>query len=123
MNNHDPELPFAQQEICQKYGSTVVLSDPELKVGFALNSLGQMPIHGVRSTMAGDTTGWYIYAGEYSDATDFFVPVCTSHLVELLPAVLKYLSLAPGFSFIIDDNGYEDVWFDQKRLDRESTYS
>ncbi|WP_436968388.1 immunity protein Imm33 domain-containing protein [Burkholderia multivorans] len=48
-----------------------------------------------------------------SDAADFYQPVHTDHLAELLPAVIKYLRLPHGSKFIIDDNGFEDVWLVQ----------
>ncbi|WP_455685330.1 immunity protein Imm33 domain-containing protein [Variovorax paradoxus] len=34
------------------------------------------------------------------------------HISEILPIAQKYLALAPGFKFIIDENGYEDVWYE-----------
>ena len=38
------------------------------------------------------------------------------HLSEHLPEILRYLSLPPGFRFLIDNEGYEDVWFDESLL-------
>lgn len=34
----------------------------------------------------------------------------------MLPEVLPYLELPPGYRFIIDGKGYEDVWFDESLL-------
>jgi len=62
-----------------------------------------------RATEGGNIS-WFFYCGEYSDATDFYQPVHTAHLREVLPAVVKYLHLPVGTRFIIDDQGYEDVW-------------
>ncbi|MEW4429666.1 hypothetical protein AB1I68_19555 [Paenibacillus pabuli] len=52
----------------------------------------------------GDTTGWYIWAGEYSDADDFFVPLHTAHVDEWDPKIKKYLGLAPGCRFLIAED-------------------
>lgn len=29
-----------------------------------------------------------------------------------LKYIMKYLALAPGFKFIADNNGYEDIWYE-----------
>ena len=106
-----------QEDICLKYG--VAYSPPlsHLNVGISSNvKEGIMPVNGLRHPPEGDTTGWYIWAGEYSESDDFFIPLCISHLAEWCPQVLKYLSLPPGWRFLIDDNGYEDVWYDESLL-------
>lgn len=76
-----------------------------------------VPINGLRHPPEGDTTGWYIWAGEeLSTATDFFVPLHVVHLDEWCPGAIPYLGLPPGWRFLIAD-GYEDVWFDPSLLD------
>jgi len=75
-----------------------------------------MPINGLRHFHEGNTTGWYIWAGEFSDAPDFFKPMHLFHLQEYYPELLKYLGLPPGNRFLIDNKGYEDVWFDEGLL-------
>lgn len=83
-------------------------------VAVAMSTLGQMPIYGTRIALPQDgTISWFIHCGEYSDAADFYQPVHTAHLTELLPQVVNYLHLPPGAKFIIDDQGYEDVWMAQ----------
>lgn len=81
-----------------------------MTVGLAINSLDSNPIYGVREPVKGHTTGWYLWAGEYSEDPGFYQPVHVEHLENLLPDVLPYISLEPGFKFIIDRQGYEDVW-------------
>ena len=71
----------------------------------------------MRIPPAGGTCGWYIWAGEYSDAADFFVPLHAAHLAEWAPLAVKYLALAPGWRFIVTDT-YEDVWYDEILLGR-----
>lgn len=106
-----------QKEICIKYKSAFVQSPSFLKVGIALNVKDKIfPINGLRHPIEGDTTGWYIWAGEkFSDDPNFFVPIHVEHLEEWCPYIIKYLGLAPGWRFLIAP-GYEDVWEDSSLL-------
>jgi hypothetical protein len=90
--------------------------DFDLKTGLAIKSLNQVPIYGVRCQPETGTNGWFIWGGLYSSADDFFEPVHTVHLSDLLPIVLPYLRLPPGYKFIVDQSGYEDVWFEPDDL-------
>jgi hypothetical protein len=85
-------------------------------VGISLDvKSGIMPLNGLRHHPVGGTSGWYIWAGEYSAADDFFKPLHANHLSGWLPAVEPYLALAPGWRFLIADD-YQDVWFDKNLL-------
>jgi hypothetical protein len=107
-------LQEEQRQLCQKYGASWSAAPAHLKVGIARNvGAGEMPINGLRHQPEGDTTGWYLWAGERSDDPDFFRPMHLSHLESLYPGVLKYLGLAPGWRFQCDESGYEDVWEDR----------
>lgn len=90
---------------------------PDEKVGVARNVRSALwPINGLRHPAAGDTSGWFIWAGEeLSVSADFFVPLHVAHLNEWRPDVLPYLDLPPGWRFLIAP-GYEDVWFDESLL-------
>jgi hypothetical protein len=107
-----------QKLICEKYGSPFCASPLFLKVGISKNVRdGTWPINGLRHPLEGDTTGWYIWAGEeFSTHPDFFTPLHVEHLKDWCPIVLKYMGLAPGWRFLIAD-GYEDVWQDITLLD------
>ena len=111
-----------QHEICEKFDSEWVLSELELKIGIADNVLTDLiPINGLRHPIEKGTTGWYIWSGEsFSDGPDFFKPYCIKHLTELKPEIIKYLGLPPGFRFLIDNKGFEDIWEDKSLLDIES---
>jgi hypothetical protein len=74
-----------------------------LKVGIARNVReGLQPLNGLRINPSSDTTGWYFWAGqEKSDDPDFFLPLHVEHLKTWCPEVLPYLSLPPGWRFLI----------------------
>jgi hypothetical protein len=74
------------------------------------------PVHGLRHPPKQQTSGWYVWTGEASDAGTFFRPLHASHLVERCPQIKKHLRLPPGSRFLIAP-GYEDVWFDPALLD------
>ena len=82
------------QSVCEFAG--VAPSAPAVgsKLGVALLTLGQTPIHGLRMPPVGDTNGWYIWCGgEPSEAEDFYSPLHVEHIAEYLPLVAEYLSL------------------------------
>jgi hypothetical protein len=105
-------LKSEQAKICEKYKSPVFFCGDGEKLGIALKSLTGSPVYGVRHPRENDHCGWYVWAGEYSDADDFFSAMHIEHIPEYIPFVEKYLALAPGFKFIIDSKGYEDVWYE-----------
>ena len=87
------------------------------KLGIALATLGRDPLNGMRLHPEGGTCGWYVWGGELSDAPHFFQPLHVSHLSENCPSILPYLSLPPGWRFLLGANGYVDVWFDPGLLE------
>ena len=107
-----------QKEVCEKYGTAVQPSLSDMKVGIALNVRdGVAPINGLRHPPEGDTTGWYIWAGEeLSSDPNFFKPLHVEHLSDWCPQVQKYLGLPAGWRFLIA-NDYEDVWYDESLLE------
>ncbi|PAF30888.1 hypothetical protein CHI14_15685 [Paenibacillus sp. 7516] len=106
-------------QMCSKYHAEYMPSELHHKIGIATNVLEKIePIHGLRLEPVGDTTGWYSWAGEYSDADDFFVPLHTAHVDEWDPKIKKYLGLGPGWRFLIAED-VEDVWFDEQLLDQK----
>ena len=106
-----------QRKICEKYGADFLAAPEDLKVGIAEDVRRKIPpINGLRHPPEGDTTGWYIWAGEQmSDAPDYFKPLHVEHLKEWCPEVEKYLGLGPGWRFLIAGE-YEDVWYDESLL-------
>jgi hypothetical protein len=107
----------AQRAVCLKYGADFLQCDDHLKVGISRNfDAHTFPINGLRHPPEGDTTGWYIWSGEqFSESSDFFVPLHSLHLQDSCPEILKYLGLGAGWRFLFAP-GYEDVWFDATLL-------
>ena len=107
-----------QKQVCEKYNALYVESPSYLKVGIALNvKHGLQPINGLRHSPEGDTSGWYIWAGEeFSNDPDFFVPLHIEHLPDWCPDIIKFLGLAPGWRFLATPT-YEDAWEDKTLLD------
>lgn len=113
MSNNHVKLPDAQQnEICSKYSILPQLPDDHVAV--ALGRLGLNPIYGTRIKLPENgTISWFFYCGEHSEVDDFYQAIHTQHLQQELPEVIKYLYLPEGSKFIIDREGYEDVWFEK----------
>lgn len=118
MNNIEQEFREKQIEICRKYNADFFAVDFDKLIGVSLDSFKRfsMPINGLRHPIENDrSANWFIWAGEYSDADDFFQPVHVRHLLEICPKAIKYLGLGPGWRFLFD-NEYEDVWYDENLL-------
>jgi hypothetical protein len=111
-----------QEAVCVRFGTQSQESPTFMKVGVARNVReGVLPIHGLRVRPEGDTTGWYIWAGDsWSDDPDFFVPLHVEHLAEWCPIVIPYLMLPTGWRFLLAP-GHEDVWYDDDLAKREAT--
>jgi hypothetical protein len=106
-----------QQELCSKYGVPWVPAPDDLKVGISPNVRdGLKPLNGLRHPQEGDTTGWYIWAGEEPrEDPEFFQPLHVAHLVEYCPEVLKFLGLPPGWRFLVAGD-HVDIWEDPSLL-------
>ncbi len=102
-----------QKAICTTNNSTWKPIDQKLNIGVSAN-LDKDPINGVRHQNEKGTTGWFIWTGEYSTADDFFQPICAEHLLQQRQEIIKYLGLDIGFRFLLDRNGNEDIWLDEK---------
>jgi len=96
-------LVKSKHQLCARFGVSPVPAPAHLKVGIARNVKdGVQPINGLRVQPDGDTTGWYIWAGEeWSDDPDYFVPLHVEHLHSWCPQVIPYLQVPPGWRFLI----------------------
>lgn len=96
---------------CMKFNSKFVQTSKNEMVAVALDSLGKIPITGIRNVLEeGENISCFFYCGEFSEDDDFFKPIHISHLENYLPEVIPYLALGEGFRFVIDKQGHEDVW-------------
>ena len=85
------------------------------KMGIALTTMSSMPINGMRIPALSGSTGWYVYGGtEQTAESDFYKPLCITHLHKYCEIVLPYLCIPSDWRFQIDGDGYEDVWYDEK---------
>lgn len=102
-----------QQRICRTFGAAFDPPAQRSKVGIALHTLDRVPIHGVRLMPTDTTSGWYIYAGDaWSNADDFYQPLCVEHLGKYCKFALPFICLPPGWHFMTDHMGFIDVWYD-----------
>lgn len=106
-----------QKSIADRFGVSPMPPEPSVKVGIARNvGTGVEPLNALRHEPEGDTSGWYIWAGEeMSKDPDFFDPLHVSHLSDKCPELVPYLSLPPGWRVLLAP-GQEDVWFDDSLL-------
>lgn len=101
---------LAQKAICQKYKSAYKPLKENAEVALALSTIGTMPIYGSRIDSDDNGVEWYIYCGEFSEAENFYEPVAADCLKDELPLVVSLMALEVGYNFIVDDQGYVDVW-------------
>ncbi len=112
-----------QHIVCDRVGAKCLRPAPDDIIGVSKNlRIGPYPINGLRHPIVGITSGWYLWAGEYSSAPDFFEPMHVHHLRSVRPDALKYLGLAPGWRFLFDGK-CEDVWFDESLLRAELVFA
>jgi hypothetical protein len=114
---HDTIDRMTDVEVCREHGAAYTPLGPMDKLGISTNlASGQQPLNGLRHTPSEGTSGWYLWAGEtLSDSRDFFEPVHFLHLNDICPEVMPYLSLPPGWRFLLAGE-YVDVWFDESLL-------
>ncbi len=101
-----------QMEVCKRLNVTPSPCKEGEKLGIAIETIGKLPINGLRHSPENGTCGWYIWCGEeMSKEPDFFKPLHVDHITEYLPEIQQYLSLPPGYRFLLAGK-HEDVWYD-----------
>jgi len=116
MSGTKTAIEIAQKKTCERYQAGFVEAAGLVNSGFAIETDGLQPIHGLRHNVTGDTTGWYIWCGaEFSTDKDFFKPIHTAHIYEKHPEIAELLGLPPGYRFLVAGD-HLDVWFDSGLL-------
>lgn len=116
MSEIQRQIVEIQKAFCLRHNAEYVPSDPESKLGFALSTKGKMPFNGLRHPMVGETCGWYLWFGEdFSNESNFFIPIHARHVYEDHPEVTKLLGLPPGYRFLMAGD-HLDVWHDASLL-------
>jgi hypothetical protein len=113
-------IVIAQKDLCEKYNNVEwVEASPLKRVGITKDiRIAGMPTNGLRHPPDRDMSGWYLWSSEgFPAQKEAFESMHIEHLDTYFPRVLKYLGLPPGWRFLFDDKGYEDVWFDKSLLD------
>ena len=108
-------LEDKQKNICEKFCFISILRFGFKSWHFFKRKDGVRPINGLRVREENETSGWYIWAGDWSDDPDFFVPLHGEHLNQWAAIVMPYLGLPEGWRFLITED-YEDVWEDLELL-------
>lgn len=113
-------IQVEQKAICDKLKVKWTPVDINSLIAFNISLFtATNSINGLRHPKQEEIDGWYLWSGEEINQSDndFFKPLHVGHLLVKQPIVLKYLGLPPGWRFQIDENGYEDIWFDKLILD------
>lgn len=106
-----------EQTVCEWQNVEPNIPLPKSKLGIALGTLGKEPINGLRQNPENGTNGWCIWCGtEMPLEDDAFSPLHVEHIDTYLVGIKEYLSLPPGYRFLIDGNNYEDAWYDEALL-------
>lgn len=115
-----PPLAAHSSDLCARLGVEPDWPNQDLKVGVSEAALrGELPLHGLRHSPAGDTSGWYLWSGDAMGLDDdFFQPLHAGHLFADKHPAASYLCLPPGWRFLIRQD-HEDVWFDARLRDVE----
>lgn len=107
-----------QLKICMKHSQISDLVELDSLIALGKNFNPNIQINGLRHPRTETLNGWYIWSGEdfNTDEFDFFQPSHAYHLLDNASFVIQYLGLPAGNRFLIDNKGYEDIWFDESLL-------
>ena len=116
LNAPAPAISPHSSALCREHHVAPAPPLSSSTIGIAVATLNHDPLNGMRSRPENGTCGWYIWGGEPSDDAEFFQPIHALHVTELCPAVLPFLSLPPGWRFLLGASSYVDVWYDETLL-------
>ena len=67
----------SQKSVCDKFGVDFFPPKDCEKIGIAIETIGKMPINGMRINPENGTCGWYIFHNRRIPKT-YFTPICPS---------------------------------------------
>src|SRR5262249_10587821 len=103
-----------QMERCRTHHVRFVPSRPQSNVYFALQTIRQTPINGIKAPPQRDSSGWYSWCGEEFPASpECCIALQTTHLADCCPEAVEFLGLPPGYRFRAAGEQIE-VWLDPK---------
>jgi hypothetical protein len=107
-----------QKEVCIKFGAIPCYCDNNVSIKIAKQTIGKLPINGLRRATAKGESGWAIWCGaNLPDGDDeFFSNLPTFNIQRSLAEAHKFLALPPGYRFLIA-GAFAKVWFDPDLLD------
>ena len=74
-------------EVCVRVGAKPSPPNAEEKLGLSRSARSEVPVHGLRVAPSEGVSGWYVWAGEMSEAEDFFEPSRVAHIGEVCGSI------------------------------------
>lgn len=110
-----------QKEMCIKHGAIPYPCHDNDLMNIAKETIGQLPINGLRRSASAGHCGWSIWCGaeQPTDNTHFFSELPASNIQRSLAEAYRFLALPPGYRFLIA-GAYTKVWFDAALLENNS---
>lgn len=113
-----------QKEMCIKHGAIPCPTHDNDLMNIAKETIGQLPINGLRRSAGDGHCGWSIWCGAElpTDDDSFFSVLPAGNIQRSLAEAERFLALPPGYRFLIA-GAYTKVWFDADLLDNDSLNS
>ena len=99
-----------QKRICRSFVADYSPLPDDARVGVAMETVDLIPLYGVRLEPQGNMCGWWIHGGEWSDAEDFYSPLCMMHIPRTCKFAVPFLALPVGWRFYTDGKGDFHAW-------------
>ena len=102
-----------QKEICIKYGAIPCACSNADSMLIAKESIGLLPINGMRRQAHRGESGWTVWCGADipADEETFFSELPAFNIQRSLAEAYQFLALPPGYRFLIA-GAFAKAWFD-----------
>lgn len=107
-----------QKEMCIKHGAIPCPCPDNALMNIAKETIGQLPINGLRRSPNDEHCGWSIWCGgeQPADTDNFFSILPANNIQRSLAEAYRFLALPPGYRFLIA-GAHTKVWFDPNLLE------